>query len=47
VEENQAGRPFRLDDLLLLNQLWLERHLAVSEGRFCHSKAYCGGEKDP
>jgi ATP-dependent DNA helicase RecG len=31
VEENQAGRPFRLDDLLLLNQLWLERHLAVSE----------------
>jgi len=35
VEENQAGRPFRLDDLLLLNQLWRERHLAVSEGRFC------------
>jgi ATP-dependent DNA helicase RecG len=31
VEENQAGRPFRLDDLLLLNQLWRERHLAVSE----------------
>jgi len=31
VEENQAGRPFRLDDLLLINQLWLERHLAVSE----------------
>jgi len=31
VEENQAGRPFRLDDLFLLNQLWLERNLAVSE----------------
>jgi len=30
-EENQAGWPFRLDDLHLLNQLWLERHLAVSE----------------
>jgi len=25
VEENQAGRPFRLDDLLLLNHLYLER----------------------
>jgi ATP-dependent DNA helicase RecG len=47
VKENQAGRPFRRDDLLLLNQLWRERHLAVSEGRFCHSKAYCRGEKDP
>jgi ATP-dependent DNA helicase RecG len=34
VEENQAGRPFRLDDLLLLNQLWRERHLAVSEAAF-------------
>ena len=31
VEENQAGRPFRLDDLLLLNQLWRERRLVVSE----------------
>jgi hypothetical protein len=31
VEENQAGRPIRLEDLLLLNQLWLERHMAVSE----------------
>ena len=31
MEENQAGRTFRLDDLLLLNQLWRERHLAVSE----------------
>jgi ATP-dependent DNA helicase RecG len=30
VEENQAGRPFRLDDLLLLSQLWLERNLTVS-----------------
>jgi len=31
VEENQAGRAFRLDDLLLLNQLWLERRLTISE----------------
>lgn len=38
VEENQAGRPFRLDDLLLLNQLWLERHLAVSEAAFVIQK---------
>ncbi len=34
VEENQAGRPFRLDDLLLLNQLWRDGHLAVSEAAF-------------
>jgi hypothetical protein len=38
VEENQAGRPLRLDDLLLLNQLWLERHLAVSEASFVIQK---------
>jgi ATP-dependent DNA helicase RecG len=38
VEENQAGRPFRLDDLLLLNQLWLERHLAVSEAAYVIQK---------
>ncbi|VVB69670.1 Uncharacterised protein [uncultured archaeon] len=25
VEENRAGRPFRLDDLLLLNHVYLER----------------------
>jgi ATP-dependent DNA helicase RecG len=38
VEVNQAGRPFRLDDLLLLNQLWRKRHLAVSEAAFVIQK---------
>jgi ATP-dependent DNA helicase RecG len=38
VEENQAGPPFRLDDLPLLNQLWLKRHLAVSEAAFVIQK---------
>lgn len=31
VEEGQADRPLGLDDLLLLNQLWLERRLATTE----------------
>ena len=39
VEENQAGRPFRLDGLLLRNQLWVEHHLAVSDA-VSHSKLH-------
>lgn len=31
AEENQANRPLSLDDLLLLNQLWLERRLTTAE----------------
>ena len=31
VEENQAGRPFRLDDLLLLNHVYLERRTTAKE----------------
>lgn len=31
VEESQAGRPFSLDALLLLNHLWLERRLTTEE----------------
>jgi ATP-dependent DNA helicase RecG len=31
VEENQAGRPFRLDDLLLLNHVYLERRTTTKE----------------
>jgi ATP-dependent DNA helicase RecG len=31
VEENQAGKPFRLDDLLILNYLYLERRTAARE----------------
>lgn len=31
VEEDQAGHPLGLDELLLLNQLWLERRLTVAE----------------
>jgi len=31
VEENQAGRPLRLDELLLLNALWQERSLTVEQ----------------
>jgi ATP-dependent DNA helicase RecG len=31
VEENQAGRPFRLDDLLLLNHMYLERRTTAKE----------------
>jgi ATP-dependent DNA helicase RecG len=31
VEENQAGRPFRLDDLLILNFLYLERRTTAKE----------------
>jgi ATP-dependent DNA helicase RecG len=31
VEENQAGRAFWLDDLLLQNQLWREHRLTISE----------------
>jgi ATP-dependent DNA helicase RecG len=46
VEENQAGRPFRLDDLLLLNQLWLERHLAVSEAALVIQKPIAEARSD-
>ncbi|MFT0753438.1 ATP-binding protein [Synechococcus sp. RC10A2] len=31
VEENQAGRPLRLDELLLLNALWQERSLTAAQ----------------
>lgn len=31
VEENQAGRPLRLDELLVLNDLWQERRLTTRE----------------
>ena len=31
VEENEAGRPFRLDDLLLLNHVYLERRTTAKE----------------
>jgi ATP-dependent DNA helicase RecG len=31
VEEGQADRPLALDDLLLLNQLWIERRLTTAE----------------
>jgi ATP-dependent DNA helicase RecG len=31
VEENQAGRPLRLDELLLLNTLWQERSLTAAQ----------------
>lgn len=31
LEESQAGRPLALDDLLLLNELWLERRLTTAE----------------
>jgi ATP-dependent DNA helicase RecG len=31
LEESQAGRPLSLDDLLLLNELWLERRLTTAE----------------
>ncbi len=31
VEESQAGRPLGLDELLVLNQLWLERRLTTDE----------------
>ncbi len=31
VEESQAGRPFRLDDLLLLNHVYLERRTTAKE----------------
>lgn len=31
AEESQAARPLSLDDLLLLNHLWLERRLSTSE----------------
>ncbi len=31
VEENQAGHPLKLDDLLILNALWQERRLTVKE----------------
>lgn len=31
AEESQAGRPLSLDDLLLLNHLWLERRLTTAE----------------
>jgi len=31
VEENQAGQPFRLDDLLLLNHVYLERRTTAKE----------------
>lgn len=30
-EESQAGRPLSLDDLLLVNELWLERRLTTTE----------------
>jgi ATP-dependent DNA helicase RecG len=32
AEESQADRPLSLDDLLLLNHLWLERRLTTAEG---------------
>jgi len=31
VEENQAGRPLRLDELLILNCLWQERSLTTAQ----------------
>jgi len=31
AEENQAGRPLSLDDLLILNDLWLERRLSTAD----------------
>ena len=31
VEENQAGQPFRLDDLLLLNHMYLERRTTAKD----------------
>ncbi len=31
VEENQAGRPLRLDELLLLNALWQERSITAAQ----------------
>lgn len=31
MDESQAGRPLSLDDLLLLNELWLERRLTTEE----------------
>ena len=31
VEESQAGRPLNLDDLLILNRLWLDRRLTMAE----------------
>jgi len=31
VEENQAGRPLSLDDLLILNEIWLERRVTTPE----------------
>ena len=31
AEESQSGRPLALDDLLLLNHLWLERRLTTAE----------------
>jgi len=32
TEETQAGRQLRLDELLILNRLWSERHLTTVEG---------------
>lgn len=31
AEENQAGRPLSLDDLLILNDLWLERRMTTQD----------------
>lgn len=31
LDESQAGRPLSLDDLLLVNELWLERRLTTEE----------------
>lgn len=31
IEESQAGRPLSLDELLILNQLWLNRRLTTGE----------------
>lgn len=39
VEENQAGRPLGLDELLLLNHLWQERHVRTSEAAYLIQKS--------
>ncbi|MBN1426197.1 putative DNA binding domain-containing protein [Candidatus Fermentibacteria bacterium] len=38
AEEGQADRPLSLDELLLLNHLWLERQLTTTEGSFIIQK---------